>query len=393
MIIAIGKPSDVGGDMGRAVDVEKLQSALTGIYEAALEPDLWEATVNRIADMIGAESTHLLAMERATGRTGIGILTRQNPDAHREYLEDYMEQDIRIPRLLRSMTGRIIRNDDVWTEEERQQSPVYQEYQRKHGLYEITGSQLGIEGHMTWAGFSRSTEDPFSEEELRLIEILMPHFRQALRLGIALQQEKQQKDALGELWSNDGRGIILLTSRGNLIYANREAESMQTSGLFRLNGKSLHFKDAALNGVLAANLANLSEGKMAVAVPTGITSTAEGMQMGIRFIGCPGNEADTGCRAEGGSCLMVMVVPFTSEPAASEDEIDQFGMLFALTDAEKKVVGSIASGEDLVAHAKLRGIALDSARKYLKSVLSKTGCRSQKDLIRMVERFCFLRLR
>ena len=91
--------------------------------------------------------------------------------------------------------------------------------------------------------------------------------------------------------------------------------------------------------------------------------------------------------------LAVLCIPLHMQHGPDPSEIRQFAGLFRLTPSEELVVGAIASGQDLSQHCVERGISLDTARKHLKNTMAKANCRSQKDLLRLVERFCFFRLR
>lgn len=376
--------------MGGNISTEILLKAVAGVYEAALDTELWPQIVNGIADMIGAESTHLMAVETGTGTDPLGFLERQDPAAHRDYMENFLPHDIRVPRLATSRVGKIIRDQDVWTPEEKLSSPLYQDYQRVHKLYEITGAQLGIEGHLTWLGFSRKTQSPFEGAELRAIELLIPHVRQAVRISLELRARELSTLALGDMWSLSGRGVVILAPDGTIWYSNNEAEAMCLAGRIRMSGKRLSFRENAVNGLLAVNLMALREGRPPSASPAaGMTTSVDGEQTGIRFMPLTSGSG----AAPHGACLLVMLTPLSTQPRASAAEISQFGSLFALTPSEQRVLTAASNGVELAAHARERGVSVDTVRQQMKAILGKTNCRSQKGLLRLVERFCFLQLR
>lgn len=240
--------------MGDKIYQETLLGAVARIYEAALDASLRQGAVNNVADLIGAESTHLMAVDATTGADPLGFITRQDPAAHREYMEDFLPLDIRLPRLVATRPGSIVRDENVWSEEERLTSPLFQEYQRTHKLFEITGSQLGIGGHLTWVGFSRNEQVPFEGDDLRAITMLIPHFRQAVRIALNLRSAEQQTEVLGELWTADGKGVLILRADGRVAFSNAEAEAMCRDGVIRISGNRASFPNGDLNAMLAANL-------------------------------------------------------------------------------------------------------------------------------------------
>ncbi|EHK55180.1 helix-turn-helix transcriptional regulator [Allomesorhizobium alhagi] len=360
------------------------------LYEAALEPELWSSTVNAVADMIEAESTHLMVLDTTTGAEPLGLLERQDPAAHREYLDHYFADDVRVPRLTAATPGRIIRDQDVWTEEERLASPLFHEYQRAHKLYEITGAKLGLEGHLTWLGFSRNTKTPFQRDDIDFIRLLLPHFRQAVRIAVELGGHRSRTNLLGNLWSASGRAVLILTPDGRIAFANGEAEAMALRRIIRLVSNRLSFRDSALNDLLGRHLAALRGGLAPpAAVAAGLTVSPDGEQTGVRFL--PLNEGHD--MAGGYACLLVILTPLSLQQGPTNIEISHFASLFGLSPSEEFVLAAVSAGRDLSLHARQRGIKVDTARQQLKAVLAKTNCRTQKDLVRLVERFCFLQLR
>lgn len=370
------------------INTEILLKTLSKVYEAALDASLWQGTVNDIADLIGAESTHLMAVDTATGADPLGFITRQDPAAHREYMEDFLPLDTRLPRLAATRPGRIVRNRDVWTDEERLSSPLYQDYQRVHRLFEITGSQLGIESHLTWIGFSRNEQLPFEGDDLRVIEMLVPHFRQALRIALELRSAVSRTEMLGDLWTADGRGIVILGADGKIGFVNAEAEAMCRAGIVRLSANRASFPDSEVNTMLAANLAALQQGRPAP-MAAGLVTLPDGEQTGIRFMPLTAGIQLT----QDSASLLIVLVPLNRAQGPTEAEIAQFGGLFGLTPTEQRVLLATSSGIELTAQARERGVSVDTVRQQMKSTLAKTGCRSQKDLLRLIERFCFFQLR
>ncbi|HET9961922.1 MAG TPA: hypothetical protein VFQ34_06275, partial [Nitrospiraceae bacterium] len=243
------------------LDTEAFLKALRSVYEAALEPELWPDVVNSIADMINAESTHLMVVDAKTGGDVLGFLERQDPAAHAEYLEHYFEHDIRVPRLAAARAGEILRDRDVWTEEERLSSPLYHDYQRVHRLYEITGAPLGVDGHLTWLGFSRNRPSPFEDDAEGIIKLMVPHFRQAVRIALEVGNARIRTDALGQLWSDSGRGVLILAPDGKVAFSNVEAQSMCQRRLIRLTADKLSFREGGLNKLLAINISALRDGR------------------------------------------------------------------------------------------------------------------------------------
>jgi DNA-binding CsgD family transcriptional regulator len=373
------------------VDTDRLLALVAALYEAALAPEQWQHAVNDIADAIGAHTSHVMAIDRRSGAEPVNVLARQDPAAIRSYMDNFFAIDIRVPRMDAIRPGIMVRDPDVWSPEEKRASPVYQDFQRPQKMLHITGGLLGIENYMTWYGVSRERDDPFGAGELAMITRILPHVRQAVRLTCTIEEFRARDRLLGGLWADAGRAIVILAPTGAVTFCNAAAETLAREGVVALRRDRLRFREARLNGVLAANLTAVARGQPLAAVNgAGLSVTETGDQFGVRFVAIP---APVTPDLSTGASLAVLVVPLAREIAPSETEIAHFGSLFGLTRSEQRVLGAVAAGEDLSAHARSRNVSPDTVRKQMKTALGKAGCRSQKDLLRLLERFCFLSLR
>jgi DNA-binding CsgD family transcriptional regulator/PAS domain-containing protein len=381
----IGAQNCVRSDRGEAmsrIDSDKLSELVLDIHQTALEPENWPCVMNRIADAMDACSSHLMVLNPGNGTEPLGFLERQDPEAHRIYMRDHFPRDIRVPRMTNAAIGSILRDCDVWSAEERLASPLYHDYQRVHRLHAITGANLSIAGHLIWFGLARREERPFEDDGLELLRLVLPHIRQAVRHFLERAELAAQRDVL---WQLRGKALFLLDPDGRVRFCNAAAESLTGEGLLRLARGRLVFADTKLQDSLACALAALRHGTPLPAACHGLLAVdqTDGSQFGLRLM-----TADHGL----GSALLAVLSPL-DHGVFTTDEIRRFAALFSLTPAETRVIDAVASGRTLDDFAADAMIQVDTARKQLKSAMAKAGCRSQKDLVRMVERFCFLSLR
>ncbi|MCU0986914.1 MAG: hypothetical protein MUC89_18590 [Acetobacteraceae bacterium] len=75
-----------------------------------------------------------------------------------------------------------------------------------------------------------------------------------------------------------------------------------------------------------------------------------------------------------------------TDPEASRPEPELLRRALGLTMAEAALAAELATGATLAAAARVRGIAIETARSQLKAVLAKTGCPRQPDLARLLAR-------
>ncbi|NKF24544.1 helix-turn-helix transcriptional regulator [Solimonas marina] len=364
--------------------IDDFDSILLRIYEAGVDPEKWEGALHALNALIGGQYIHFYANNLSSGADAVAVHSR-DLDLHEAYCNDYFPQDIRIPRIMDAPVGKILHGDMLWSDEEREASVVYQECFRPLGLFNVTGAQLGLDGHVSWLGFSTPSLAPFEKGSIALLERAFPHVRQALRLCIEMQRAKGQLVALEDLLSRRGRALVVLSIEGKVLRTNGFAEDLVQTRLVSLRHGRLVFREATANRVL--NMALAALGSMQGSEESvALMEDRAGNQYGVRFSPIPGLGAAL-------SMLMVQIVPLFNEAPPNEYEIQKFAGLFSLTPSETDTLGALVSGISLAEHAETRGVALDTVRKQMKSVLSKTNGLNQKNLLRMIERFCFVQLR
>jgi DNA-binding CsgD family transcriptional regulator len=188
---------------------------------------------------------------------------------------------------------------------------------------------------------------------------------------------------------------MLLDARGRLRFHNARADEWMADGMIVVRDGRLAFNDKRASAALRAALArmatrgaepadaedNADDGAL-------LRDAATGAQLGVRFMRMLGGRNG----AFGGDLLAIIVTPL-QQTTVGPGEIGRFASLFGLSNAEQRIAVSIAAGESVEQFAASRKVKIDTARKQLKSTLMKTGSRSQKDLVRLIERYCFFNTR
>ncbi|MES0100656.1 hypothetical protein [Mesorhizobium sp. M0019] len=95
----------------------------------------------------------------------------------------------------------------------------------------------------------------------------------------------------------------------------------------------------------------------------------------------------TGLGAAYGPSLMVVEL-FIRGEGIDALAFATFATTASLSKAEAQLVDAIAAGNSLQQAAELRGVAISTVRQRMKSILSKTGCRTQSELIHLVLSLC-----
>ena len=253
------------------------QSDFDGIVaafqRAALEDRHWpEAT--KLADCgCGAFASHV-----ATFVAGDWVVDEESEfgrvyyrgevweELERLFAEEYWAADPRGPRLVEAPYGRLMTNQDLYTEQERRTSPVLHEFFPTCG----TGEQflVRLDGgpglDVVWVLSRHRTDGEWETESRRLIERLSPHLTHAVAVRQELRAARLLGETLEEMLASGSTGIVYLDRAGAIVGSNDAAERTLRSpgGLFDRCGqlRARHPDDDArlgeiLNGALRRHAA------------------------------------------------------------------------------------------------------------------------------------------
>ncbi len=376
-------------------DYSKLNPLILKIYEAAFQPELWQQITLEVSDLMKSGATQLLVLDNTTKTEIIATSSRLCPEGQQKYITEYAPIDLRVPRLLKCNIGSLIQEHTILNEVEKKNNKSVTRFLQSYELDNLTGSNLSIGTSWVWFGVARKGDgNIYTKDELALFQILIPHIRKALRLHQSIQAINSHSSGLADLFSYTGKATIFFNGNGEVCFINGFAEKLLNKNLFGIGNKRFHFKNSETQKRFETALGSIlgyPEHFFHTTQDTFIARDQEENEYGIRLVPHLGDLHEVSYSECARALLLISRL---NDPRnISLKEIDRFGVLFNLTDAEKRVVGAVANLKNITQFALDIGLKPDSVRKQLKSAMAKTGVRSQQELIRRLERFCFVQLR
>ena len=210
---------------------------LASLHEATFHPDLWPTTSALIDEVLGTKGNALLiaaAIEREAPMLFAAGYYRgeRRPDLEREYLEDYHPWDERVGSLRRLPDSKLVHITQLYSEQQLKTSRSYNEFSgRSNGQNSLNVRMDGPDGsNITWAILNPVKGGDWRSSQTRMIEHLLPHIRQFVRVRQALAGASGLGASLDELLDNTGIGVIHLDRRGKIIEANGPARDLLRRG-------------------------------------------------------------------------------------------------------------------------------------------------------------------
>ena len=360
---------------------------ITALHEAALDEGQWPVASALIDKACGMKGNHLTtidcfgAVELISGK--LLYHGEYIEELDRDYVELHFSRDPRIPRLLRLPDARVTHMRALYTERELRTDPTYNEMLR--ATEARNGVNIRMDGpdglHIGWAFADPVKLDSWGSEQIGMLESILPHVRQFIRVRHALFQAGTSRGPLSDLLDNTEIGIIHLDWRGRIVEANaRAGEILRLGDGLTARGGVLHARRTADDTKLGRRLARALPPRNGQAVGGSMTvdRTASLGRFSLHVSPLAGHRGSYGL---GRVAALVLIV----DPAANlQIDPGRTAAALGLTGTEGRVAAALASGasvSDIVAE---HHRAESTVRWTIKRIYTKLGISRQADLVRMV---------
>lgn len=222
----------------------------------------------------------------------------------------------------------------------------------------------------------------FTPDDVAMLDLLVPHLRQAYDTYCELRDIHFRRDAMSEAMNRFPMGVLFLDRGLEMVHANRAAVDMLDAG----DGITLQ------SGILQVTQPSASKA-FAAALDHALESrSAAGMERRICRITRP-----SGRRPYEALVTSLAIAPQLERPRQpavvvflADPEDQQLGMprflgaLHDLTSAEAELAALLCAGESMESAAVAQKITVHTARTHLKHIFAKTGVKRQADLVRLL---------
>lgn len=340
------------------------------IYEASVLPDFWPEVLKHFAR---AAECRVAAMIATDGKNlkWIGC----SPEAEKLAKEHYEFPGgmTRSNRLMATKHLGFLTDRDVFTEEEILAEPLYTDYLIPNGYGRGLATAIDMPHGET---IIINAEGDYSlglvDDSLKLrLDGLRPHLARSALLSSRLSFERARTSV--ETLAALGFAACAVKANGAVLVANAEFERGEAFWTTRLGGRiALH--DRRADQQLADSLGVLSAaGVRSIAV----RSQVPGPPAALHIV--PVRRA-----AHDLFNLASAILVLTQTASGPTPQTPLLQALFDLTATEADLAARIGAGQTIEQVARADAKAVETVRSQLKSVLAKTGCRRQTDLVRLL---------
>ena len=366
------------------------------IYEAAVDPDHWDQFLATLA--IAYPDSRITLFGHENGRPCAALTRRYYfaDDDLKAYVDHHVKTSPHLARVHEVPVGKAIYSELMIGDEELKKTEHYNEYVRPRGLGHY-GTGVLVErrpGRITaFSMADHKNDEDRRASQIRLLDLLAPHFARAFRLHRIVIAQKVSQDAVQAAFDRWAHAALVLDSSGRMMGMNRAAELLlqRAEGVWLSREGHLRSVDETCTRALdlavrqCAAIANgaINNGGLGdvgsrdldgVMLPRSSGAPLRVMVWPLPFLGGAGTS-----EFGPGNVLMVLFDPDN----VRRTPIAWMGRQYGLTPSEQRLTEAIINGVPLAEAAEELGIRLSTARTRLKTIQTKTQCHRQVDLVRL----------
>lgn len=362
--------------MDAGKDVERL---LDTLYGAVSAPDSWSSVCDGLAQVAGGVGAVMIPDRSEMRTVGLPHSASMQESFDLYLKESWFQHDVRdkgIPTLMRMG---VMFDQDMVTPDEVARLPYYQEFLRPCRLKWFAGIGFRVQGRQWAASIQRSSDQrAFRNSDRRLLRQLGGHLSRAANLAATFGFARME--GASEAFQRMAVGALALDRLGRVVMVNAAARHVLRDGLIIANGR-LHCSESERGADVEALVrgAIAPAGLAPAGLPESVAVRRPSGKRPLQLVAYPLRSASVAVFDQI-AALILIVDPEVRRVPATEVLRKQFG----LTRSEARLAEALAAGSALADAADVLSLTEETARFYLKSILSKTDTHRQGALVALL---------
>jgi DNA-binding CsgD family transcriptional regulator len=366
----------------------ELSDLIGEIYDAALEPELWEGVLQKSSVFVGGGAASIYSKDAVYKAADLTYHFGVAGEFQESYLDKYVRMDPTTPGLFFFEVGEVVDITNILPYDEFLDSRFYKEWVQPQGWADMVTSVLdkSTTGYAVFTVFRHELDGRSDENAHRRMKLLAPHVRRAILIGRTIQLNRTEAATLADTFDSLAAGVFLIDVKGRLIRANLNGHIILSEGtILRAAGGYLSAAEPATNEAMlaafaCAEMADANFAAHGVAVPlAGING-----QNHVAYI----LPLTSRARQRTGVGYAAAVAMFVCKAQVESPPVPEvIAKLYRLTPSELRVLLALFDAGGVSEIAEVLGISEATTRTHLHRLFTKTGTKRQADLVKLVAGF------
>jgi DNA-binding CsgD family transcriptional regulator len=362
-------------------EAAELSAVVGDMYDAAINPALWQHALGSICDFVGGSSAALFWHDAATEHSQALHLFNDDPVYTRLYFEKYLPLNPMFPATTFVDEGVVVADEDIIPRAELNATRFYKEWLEPQGIASALAVNLE-KGVTRTSMINLRMSVPLRDEMRRRLGLLVPHLQRAVTIGRLFDRSNATVEALSETLNHVQAGVFLVGAVAKIVFTNDTAEKMLRERLLlKKTCNTLHAIELKADRVLSNVLQSAEKGDASV---------------GIRGIAIPLTVKEepwfahvlpltSGRRQQVAGKYGAVAAVFVRKSAPNAlPPLEGLAKLYDLSVGEVRVLDAMLKASGVRAIAEHLDLSPSTVKTHLRSVFPKTGVKGQKELVKLL---------
>ena len=364
---------------------DDLSKVIADIYDAAVDPALWQQALANICTFMGGHSGALYWHDVATQRSQALYLFNEDPHYTQLYFEKYMPMNPMFPAGAFIPEGVVNSTTDLIPQAELEETRFYKEWIAPQGIGDAIS--VNLEKGALRAALINIRMDAargFDNQDARdKLELLVPHLQRAIAIGRLFDQQKTVEQALTTALDHVEAAVFLVGAAGAITFANDPARRLLAQAvLVREQKGALRAVAPETDRILRDTFAAAANGDASLGV-RGVEvklATATDNAWFAHIL-----PLTSGRRQEAGQANQAVAAVFIRKVTPNAPlPLEVIATRYKLLPSEVRVLDALARVQGVRELSELLGISQATVKTHLHNLFRKTGTTRQGELLKLV---------